>query len=119
MKRHYVLCALILAVVTILCSCTFMMKPLDKNIGFSAQLNQLEDDIRSESWAQAEEELEEAKEAWVKIKPWIQIDIDHDYVHELEENLTRLEGYIATEVKSEALATMLMIHETWDDMQSL
>ena len=119
MKRHYLFGAIIIALLISLCSCTFVIEPLDKNAGFSDQLTKLEDDIRNDSWVQAGEELKEAKEDWEKIKPWIQIDIDHDYVHELEENLTRLEGYIATETKSEALATILMIHETWSDMQSL
>lgn len=119
MKRYYALGTLVTAVLLALCSCTLMVKPLDRNAGFSAHLTQIEDSIRNERWVQATEELKEAKETWKKIKPWIQIDIDHDYVHELEENLAKLEGYIDTKEKPDALATMLLIHETWEDIGSL
>lgn len=119
MKRFCVLVTLTAAVLAVLCSCTLMVGPLDRNAGFSARLEQLEDDIRNESWVQAKAELKQVNEAWKKIKPWIQIDIDHDYVHELEENLAKLEGYIGTEEKAESLATMLLVYETWEDIESL
>lgn len=119
MKRFHVLVMLIIAVIAVLCSCTFMVGPLDRKAGFSARLEQLEDNIRNERWIQAEVELKHVNETWRKIKPWIQIDIDHDYVHELEENLAKLEGYIDTEEKAESLGTILMLNETWEDITSL
>ncbi|KUO73106.1 MAG: hypothetical protein APF77_20790 [Clostridia bacterium BRH_c25] len=107
------------AVLIVLCSCTLLVKPLDKNMNFSEQLLQLESAIRSEKWEQADKNLEAAEKAWKRLKPWLQIDIDHDYVHEIEENLAKLKAYIDTEEQPDALANILLIQETWEDMESL
>lgn len=110
---------LLVAVLAALCSCTLAVKPLDRSSHFSERLLQLESSIRSENWEQAGESLEAAKKAWKSLKPWLQIDIDHDYVHEIEENLAKIEAFIDTEEKPDALANLLMLKETWEDMESL
>ena len=119
MIKQSVIFTLIATFLIALCSCTLLVKPLDKNIHFSEQLSQLESDIRNENWEKADENLEAAKKAWKRLKPWIQVDIDHDYVHEIEENLAKLEAYIDTEEQADALANILLIQETWDDIESL
>jgi hypothetical protein len=119
MKKQFTLFILTAAALTTICSCTLLVKPLGRKMHFSEQLMQIEDAIRSESWEQADEKLEMAKKAWKKLKPWLQIDIDHDYVHEIEENLAKLKGYIDTEEQPDALASLLLIQETWEDIESL
>jgi len=110
---------LTIAVLTTICSCTLLVKPLDNNMHFSEQLIELGGTIRNEDWKQAGENLEAVKKAWKKLKPMLQVDIDHDYVHEIEENLAKLEAYIETEEKPDALANLLLIKETWEDIESL
>jgi len=119
MKKKVALFTLTAAVLIALCSCTLLVKPLDKSMHFSEQLLKLESAIRSENWEQAEESLEVANKAWKRLKPLIQIDIDHDYVHEIEENLAKLEAFIDTEEQPDALAHILLIQETWEDIESL
>lgn len=119
MIKQCALFVLILIVLTAICSCTLLVKPLDKNIHFSEQLSQVESAVRSKSWEQADASLEVVKKTWKKLKPWLQVDIDHDYVHEIEENLAKLEAYIETEEQADALAHLLMIQETWEDIESL
>lgn len=119
MIKQSALFVLVVTVLTTICSCTLLVKPLDKNMHFSEQLSQLENTIRSKNWEQAEENLKEVKKSWKSLKPWLQIDIDHDYVHEIEENLAKLEAYIETEEQADALANLLMIQETWEDIESL
>jgi hypothetical protein len=119
MIKRFAIFVLTVTVLSTICSCTLLVKPLDKNTHFSDQLSQLERAIRDEKWEQADENLKEAKEAWKRLKPWLQIDIDHDYVHEVEESLAKLEAYIDTEEQPDALAQLLLIQETWDDIESL
>ena len=119
MIKQSAIFVLIVTVLITICSCTLLVKPLDKNTHFSEQLSQLESDIRNENWGQADESLEAAKKAWKSLKPWLQVDIDHDYVHEIEENLAKIEAYIETEEKADALAHILLIKETWEDIESL
>lgn len=119
MIKQSALFILIIVVLTTICSCTLLVKPLDRNTHFSGQLIELESSIRNENWKQAGDDLEAAKKAWKKLKPMLQVDIDHDYVHEIEENLAMLEAYIETEEEEDALAHILLIKETWEDIESL
>lgn len=119
MIKRVMLFVLTAGILMTICSCTFLKKPLDKNTNFSEQLGQLESAIRSEKWEQAGKNLEAAKKAWKKLKPWLQVDIDHDYVNEIEENFVKLEAYIDTKEQPHALATVLLIQETWADIGTL
>jgi hypothetical protein len=86
---------------------------------FSEQLSQLENAVRNKDWKQADENLELTKKVWKKLKPLLQVDIDHDYVNEIEENFAKLEAYIETKEQPDALAHLLLIQETWEDIESL
>ena len=119
MNKKLALIILIFAALTTICSCTLLVKPLGRKMHFSEQLSQLEIDIRNESWEQADKNLEGVKNAWKSLKPWLQVDIDHDYVHEIEESLAKMKAYIDTEVQPDALANLLLIQETWEDIESL
>lgn len=119
MIKKSALLILIITVLSIVCSCTFLIGPLDRSTSFSDQLSLLESDVRNENWEQANENLEAAQKAWERLKPWLQVDIDHDYVHEIEENLVKLEAYIDTKEQPDALAHLLLIQETWEDIESL
>lgn len=119
MIKRSALFVLIITVLTAICSCTLLVKPIDNNMHFSEKLEKLEGTIQNEDWKQAGYDLEETKKVWKKLKPMLQIDIDHDYVHEMEENLAELEAYIKTEEKPDALANLLLLKETWEDIESL
>ena len=119
MLKRSALFVLLVTALTTICSCTLLVKPLDKNVHFSERLSKLENAIRNENWEQAGPSLEAAKKSWKKLKPWLQVDIDHDYVHEIEENLAKLEAYIDVEEQEDALANLLLIKETWEDIESL
>ncbi len=100
-------------------ACSLMQKPIDKRTGFFDYLKQTESNIRNEEWDKARDNLENSEKAWKKVKPLFQIDIDHDYVNSLEENLIKLEGYIETKEKGESLATILLVKDTWENIGSL
>jgi Domain of unknown function (DUF4363) len=119
MKKQAALFTVIATAIIALCSCTLLVKPIDTNMHFSEQLLKLESAIRSENWEQADESLEVANKTWKRLKPWIQVEIDHDYVHESEENLSKLGAFIDTEEQPDALAHILLIEETWEDIESL
>lgn len=101
------------------CSCTLLRKPIDNRTGFSNHLNQTENNIRNEDWEKAKTSLEDSKKAWKKIKPLLQVDIDHDYVNDIEKDFIRLDGYIDTKEKPDSLATILLIQNTWKNIGSL
>lgn len=113
---YIILIALVLAAIS---SCALLQKPLDKRTGFSNYLKETENHIRSEDWVQAKTSLGEANNTWLKLKPLMQVDIDHDYVNSIEENFVRLKGYIDTEDVEDALVTILLIQSDWENIGSL
>lgn len=101
-----------------LCSCTLLQKPIDRRTGFSDLLIQTEYSIRNEDWTQAKANLKNSAHVWKKIKPWFQIDIDHDYVKDIENSIALLNGYLDAEDKSESLATIFYIIDIWENINS-
>ena len=110
---------LIVGILTNICSCALLQKPIDKRTGFSNHLKQTENNIRSEDWEKAKTSLEQSKNTWEKVKPLLQIDIDHDYVNNIEEDFVKLHGYIDTKEKANSLATILLVENTWENIGSL
>lgn len=118
MKNKLLSCALIIISV-LLCCCAPLRRPLDAHSGFSAHLKATEEGIRNQDWDGALEGLEASVAAWKGIKPYLQLDIDHDYVNDIEANFVLLRGYIESEEKSHSLALILLIQDTWENIGSM
>ena len=118
MKR-YIHFIITLFLVTNFCSCAPLRGPIDAWAGFSKSLKTTEIYIRNNDWGKAAASLKSARTAWKKIKPVMQIDIDHDYVNNIENNFTLLKGYIETREKPEALALILLVQEDWKNIGSM
>lgn len=99
-----------------LCSCTLFSKAMDKKSGFTQSLDGIESNIRNENWEEALSGQDKAFKIWRQFKPLLQIDIDHDYVYLIEDYFVRLKAYIETQEKSEALATVMLIKNAWDNI---
>ena len=119
MIKRIIYFILIAALLTSICACTLLNEPIDNRTGFSDHLKQTENFIRNEDWKNAKTSLEDSKRVWKKLKPMLQVDIDHDYVNSIEDDFIKLSGYIDTNEKSDSLATILLIQDTWDNIGSL
>lgn len=115
MKKVLIIGILVLILID-LCSCTLFKNPIDENSNFSSSLEETENYIRNEDWENAKSSLIVSNKTWKKIKPWLQIDIDHDYVNDIENNMIRLKAYVNTEEKPDSLAAILLIKETWQNI---
>jgi hypothetical protein len=102
-----------------LSACTLLTKPLDNRTGFSKNLEQVETHIRNGDWQQAKISLKASKNSWRDLKPFIQVDVDHDYVKDMEDGFTKLDGYIDTRDQSNSLVSVLLIESTWENIESL
>jgi len=100
-------------------SCAFFREPLDKISGFSKQLAHIEEQILEENWQEAANSLEKAVQAWFKTKPFLQIDIDHDYVNAIETDFIRLESAINTKEKTQSLTSVRLIRDNWKNIGSM
>ena len=119
MIKRIIFFLLITALLTNICSCALLKEPIDKRTGFSDHLKQTEDYVRNQEWKNAKASLEDSIKVWKKLKPILQVDIDHDYIDRIEDDFIKLSGYIDTNDKSDSLATILLIQDTWDNIGSL
>ncbi len=119
MKKYLLLPAILLSCSIIACSCALFRGQLDKMSGFSNYLQATEDHIRTEAWDEAGISLAKAMKAWEQVKPYLQIDIDHDYVNDIETDFLRLRGNIETEAKPDSLALILVLQDHWRNIGSM
>jgi len=119
MIRKIIIMLLLFGILLNVSSCALLKGPIDKKTGFSNQLEQTANYIRSEDWEKARTNLDTLQKTWKKIKPLLQVDIDHDYVNSIEGDFIKLVGYIETNEKPDSLATILLIQDTWENIGSL
>lgn len=105
---------IIVALSFIVCSCALLKDNLDEKSGFTKNLKQTEKNINAEDWNKAADSLHAAEMAWKKIKPVLQLDIDHDYVNEIEDSFVILDVSIANKVKIDSLTNIRIIEKKWD-----
>ena len=111
--------SLLLIACLVLSSCALFRQPLDKWSGFSNHLQKIENSIRHEQWQDAAGGLQKAMAAWKRIKPFLQVDIDHDYVNDIEADFIRLRGNIETKEKADSLENILLIQDNWQNIGSM
>lgn len=114
MIKKIILVIIIMALSFFVCSCALLKDNLDKKSGFTQNLKQTEDSINEENWSKAADSLQASEIAWKKIKPILQLDIDHDYVNEIEDSFVILDVSIANKVKIDSLTNIRIIEKKWD-----
>ena len=119
MRRTDLLTILIIVLVIQLCSCAPLRRPIDSRFGFSAGLKATETNIRNEDWDSALSSLDDSLASWKRIKPYLQLDIDHDYINDIEACFVLLKGYLESGEKSHSLALILLIQDIWQNIGSM
>jgi len=92
---------------------------LDSSSQFSKQLAGTESYINKEKWEEAKSSLKSTEKTWQKIKPLLQIDIDHDYVNDIEDNFVKLKAYLKERDKSNSSATIMLIQRLWQQIDQM
>ncbi len=119
MQRYLLFLVILLGCAIMACSCALFRQPLDKMSGFSTHLKETERYIRKDDWDKAAISLKKATKAWKQIKPILQVDIDHDYVNDIEGDFIRLRGNIETNEKPDSLALILLLQDNWRNIGSM
>lgn len=98
--------------------CTLFKGAMDKKTGFSTELITLEGCLTDEQWQQAGESYSRCVSKWKSVKPWMQLEIDHDIVNDVDIRLAELSAYVETGDKPGALANIRVIIQTWENIGS-
>jgi len=118
MKKN-IFAAVLMSLFILICSCAPLRKPLDKRSGFSESLAAMESYIRKSDWNNARAGLADVQKSWHEIKPFLQIDIDHDYVNDIESNIEKLKAYLESGEKADSLASVLLIKKSWEEIDQM
>ena len=94
MKKSLLLLTILLISSAMFCSCALFREQLDKRSGFSNYLKETEGHIRIGNWHEAEMSLIKAMGAWRRVKLYLQVDIDRDYVKDIETGFIRLQAKV-------------------------
>lgn len=119
MKKKILYFSLILCCISLVCSCVLMRRSLDQMSGLSSYLKKTESHIRNEEWHDAAVSLHHSIKAWYRIKPYLQIDINHNYVKDIETDFIRLRGNIQTRQKPDATVLILVLEDNWREIGSM
>jgi len=114
-KQLYIL---LLLLIVVLPGCSLFKNAADRKTGFSKELTCLEEYIAAEQWDSAAGAVDRCMEKWDKIRPWMQIEIDHDVIDEIDMKFTELTAYLETREKSMSLAATRVIVNIWADIGS-
>ncbi|HOJ78138.1 MAG TPA: DUF4363 family protein [Bacillota bacterium] len=112
MKKGVLLFSLV-SLMFVLSSCTLFRSHLDNITNFSVYLHATEVNIRDADWSAAKQNLAKSMNAWRVMKPYLQIDIDHDYVNDIEADFIKLKANLETRQKPNSLEYILLIQHNW------
>lgn len=107
---------LIMFLLPVFCSCALLKGTLDERSGFTGRLMQTERYITEKNWNKAAVGLKDTEKSWKELKPILQIDIDHDYVNEIEDYFVIIEAAIENEDKIGSLTGIRLIQKKWDSI---
>lgn len=119
LARTLAVCLAIVWMAVSMSSCSFLRGAADRRAGFSRYLAATEDHVRGEDWSAAAASLRQARRAWKQVKLLVQLDIDHDYINQIQDQLAVVQAHVETKEKPGALAGLLLIEEIWDDLGSM
>lgn len=90
-----------------------LKKPMTTQDDFPYYLQEVEQAIEREDWDAAHSHSANLSTAWEKVSPRIQFSVDKDEMKAIEVGLSRLQAFLQSQDRSQALATAAEIREHW------
>ncbi len=89
---------------------SYFKKPMADNF------DTLNKDLKSENWDKAENTFKELSYSWQETIPRIQFSVEKDEINAINVNISRMEAYIHSRDKNEALAELSEAVEHWNNI---
>lgn len=102
----------------IMLSGNIMKKPRNGDEDFPKYLETVKADVNSSQWENADANLDKASAAWDKIAKRVQFSVERDEINEIKMNLSRIDGAITAQDKSNAIIELSEAKMHWDNLAS-
>lgn len=102
--------------VLIMLSGSFLKKPLGRNDNIPESIQLITENIESEDWERANDEIENLSNTWDKIVKRIQFSSERDEINSLNSSIARLKGAIMAKDKSASFIELNEAYEHWDGL---
>jgi uncharacterized protein YoxC len=92
----------------------FMQGMLDRNADeISKLLDELEKQVNSENWEQADAKLEKISKDWQPVRKKWQAVIDHFEIDRIDDTFSRLKAFVKAEEDEDCLAEIAVLKQTF------
>jgi hypothetical protein len=106
----------LLLFVAIMLSGEILKKPFGKDDNIQQSIESLMQDIQSENWEEASQNVEGLEEAWKKVVKRVQFSEERNEINGFTTNMARIKGAIEAKDKSGGLQELYEANEHWEDL---
>jgi len=116
---YYVLPIIVLVVFALLMnSGNYYKSPRGISDDFEGYLHQVQQQVLTSDWEQAQNDFPLLSAAWSEIIPRIQYSVEKDEINAINVNLARLHAYLDAHDPKNALAEINEAREHWDHLNN-
>jgi uncharacterized protein DUF4363 len=100
----------------IMLSGDYLKQPRNPSEDVIGYINLTMEDVKSDNWANAIDNIDKIEKSWNKIVPRIQFSVERDEIYNININIARLKGAAIVEDKSSALMELNAAIENWNEL---
>lgn len=105
--------SIIIIFLLVMLSGIYFKKPRNPSEDVVGYVTQLLEDVRSDNWINAEDNVIKLEAAWKKISRRIQFSVELVDIFDINNNIARLKGAITGKDKTNAFMELYEIQENW------
>lgn len=105
--------AAIIIFMLVMLSGNYLKKPRNPSEDVVGYVTELLEDVRTDKWSNAEDNVIKLEAAWKKISRRIQFSVELVDIFDINNNIARLKGAISGKDRTNALMELYQIQENW------
>ncbi|MCY6370013.1 DUF4363 family protein [Clostridium ganghwense] len=104
----------IIVFILVMLSGNFLKKPHNPSEDVIGYVTVLLDDVNTNNWTNAEDNVTKLESAWEKISRRIQFSVELIDIFDINNNIARLKGAVFAKDKANSLMELYQIQENWN-----
>lgn len=116
--RAYFLPVIIISIsILVMLSGEILKKPMSSDDNFEKYIKNLEMDLKTSNWQDAEDNIKKLMVAWRKVQKRVQFSVERDDMNRLSLSLARIEGAVKSKNRDSALVDLYEALEHWENLE--